>query len=165
MEFQAYWVRHFGAVPPLGHVLRRALPDRWVRFHALPRAKRYAETTEERAEVLMRGHALGRAVLGDAGCWCLTGQVSWADQVVVPLEWRDGEMVTRFHAERGTGVDDALLADIADDRARALFVGAVVPTVFAPYDGGFDMIVESAAQVVALRTQFPLWLSARADGL
>jgi hypothetical protein len=165
MVFEEYWMAHFGNVPPLGHVLRVALPDRWMRFHALPGAKRYGDTAEERAEVLVRGHAIAAAVLGDGACWCVTGQVVWADDVVMPLEWRDGDMVTRFAAELVAGVDDTLLMEIADDRGRAVYVGAVRPVVFAPYDGGFDVIMESAAQVVALRAQFLGWISARLDGL
>jgi hypothetical protein len=165
MAFEEYWLAHFGAVPPVGHVLRVALADRWVRFHALPGAKRYADTVEERAEVLARGHAIAGAVLGAGACWCVTGQVAWADDVVVPLEWRDGDVVTRFAAELVAGVDDALLMEIADDRARAVYVGVARPVVFAPYDGGVDVIMESAAQVVALRAQFLGWISARADGL
>jgi hypothetical protein len=165
VRFEGYWTGHFDDVPPLGHVLRRALPDRWVRFHALPGAKRYADTAAERAEVLARGRAIAGAVLGAGACWCVVGQVTWADDTVVPLEWWDGEMVTRFSAERVMGVDDALLTEIADDRARAVFVGPERPVVFAPYDGGFDVIMESAAQVAALRARYSRWLSARADGL
>lgn len=38
--------------------LRHLLPERWVRFHSLPEGKRYADTSEEAAEILRRQRAL-----------------------------------------------------------------------------------------------------------
>ena len=41
-EFKSFWRNHYGECPPLGHRLRDAFVDRWVRFHSLPESKRYA---------------------------------------------------------------------------------------------------------------------------
>jgi hypothetical protein len=53
------WERHFGALPPVGHLLRRAIPPRWMRIHSLPGSQRYAEGDLEYVELLSRhNHAL-----------------------------------------------------------------------------------------------------------
>ncbi|MBI1384204.1 MAG: hypothetical protein GC150_04770 [Rhizobiales bacterium] len=59
-----------------------------------------------------------------------------------------------------------LLADIADDRiANVVFVSPDAGRVFAPYDGGFDVILEGEGEVERLRALFTPWLSPRVDGL
>ena len=93
--------------------MRRALPDRWERFHALRGAKRSAGTAAERTGVLARGRAIAGAVLGAGARLCVTGQVTWADALVVPLEWRDGDKVTRFQALRVMRGADGLLTETA----------------------------------------------------
>jgi hypothetical protein len=62
----AWWQSHFGEIAPRGHLLRRALSERWVRFHSLPDSKRYAESADEYAE-LQRRHLAVASVLFGAG--------------------------------------------------------------------------------------------------
>jgi hypothetical protein len=68
------------------------------------------------------------------------------------VEWRAG----RF---------DQLLLAIADDRLKALWMAADSGTVFAPYDGGVDLIYPTEWQRAAARKQFEGWLSAHPEGL
>src|SRR5688572_12438686 len=48
------WDRRFPNCEPIGHHLRVAFADRWVRFHSLPDSKRYPEDETEYAELLAR---------------------------------------------------------------------------------------------------------------
>ncbi|MGW1610935.1 DUF3885 domain-containing protein [Streptomyces sp. NPDC002285] len=57
-RLSALWQQQFPKVPPIAHELRAAYSDRWVRFHSLPRSKRYPETEEEYAIVLHRYNTL-----------------------------------------------------------------------------------------------------------
>lgn len=54
----------FGELPPVGHVLRSAIAERWLRIHSLPHSKRYAETEPEYDELLRRHNELALEVLG-----------------------------------------------------------------------------------------------------
>src|SRR5215475_15612067 len=58
------WERHFGALPPVGHLLRQALPPRWMRIHSLPGSQRYAEGNLEYVELLSRHNQIAAEILG-----------------------------------------------------------------------------------------------------
>ncbi|WP_425586206.1 DUF3885 domain-containing protein [Streptomyces sannanensis] len=47
LSLDAAWESNWPGTLPLGHLLRSAWPDRWVRFHSLPESKRYADTEAE----------------------------------------------------------------------------------------------------------------------
>ena len=63
------------------------------------------------------------------------------------------------------GAFDTLLDAIAADVQRALWVSARSGAVFAPYDGGADLIVPSEVERDALAETFAAWRSPRPDGL
>lgn len=43
------WDSWLPGCEPIGHHLRRAFAERWVRFHSLPGSKRYPESDAEAA--------------------------------------------------------------------------------------------------------------------
>ena len=53
-ELTARWAKSWGGCRPVSYELRGCLHDRWVRFHSLPRSKRYASSEAEYAEVTHR---------------------------------------------------------------------------------------------------------------
>ncbi len=64
------------------------------------------------------------------------------------------------------GAFDALVRQVADDAvANVLVVALDCRWVLHPYDGGMDVIADSAEDRRSLRDKHPFWLSARADGL
>jgi hypothetical protein len=66
-DLLSYWRRTYGDAPLVGHALRERFPQRWLRIHNLPDAKRYAETEDERREILRRQNELFSELLGDGG--------------------------------------------------------------------------------------------------
>lgn len=184
--FESFWQKAYGQVPPLGHMLRVACQDRWIRFHALPESKRYPETKAEEAEILRRGNALAERVLQqESPCWLSTGVATWfADENNGPSEfyrpyqmkrsfdWNPSDGVsqdeeqTTFYAASITWVPgryDDLLLEIANWREKAIFVDGTSGRVFAPYDGGFDLICTDRDEVMRLKDEFGSWMSARED--
>lgn len=187
------WVASFGDVLPLGYALVQALGTRWLRFHALPDAKRYGDTVAERAEVVARGNRLASRILGE-GQACTMLMPRWC-----PLDGShgrksavQGDAIRRFGMRRlwqldvangqehfedahldvmGAGITwrsgafDDLLQQIADDRLDALFVSQDMTRVFAPYDGGFDLICATGAERDMFKAHHKDWLSPRADML
>ncbi len=185
-SFESFWQKFYGQVPPLGHMLRAAFPDRWIRFHALPESKRYPETKAEEEEILRRGNALATHVLqSESQCWLSTGVATWfADendgpsefyrpyQMTRSFDWnpsdsesQDGEPTT-FYATSTTWVPgnfDDLLLEIANWREKAILADNASGRVFAPYDGGFDLICTDQDDVMRLKSEFGSWMSARED--
>lgn len=57
-ELTSRWRASWGDAEPAGHLLSTSHRDRWVRFHTLPEAKRYATTLAEGREVARRQRAV-----------------------------------------------------------------------------------------------------------
>jgi hypothetical protein len=176
---------------PIGHHLRTAFRDRWVRFHSLPESKRYPESPAEYEEVLARH----RAILGDLAAdnkevvLLTTGysetpepvrtypQLAELDPAAVPWRTIDMHVVEQYDSpnywhifaskrEWRTGELDQLVRLVADDIvSNVLIVAPDCRWVLHPYDGGMDVIAESTTMRGRLRSAHREWLSKRADGL
>ena len=190
-SFETEWNQRYGEYRPVGFALRAGGAKNWVRFHALPGSKRYAETKAERAVVLARMNTVAMAVLGNASCWIVqttyrdleaeTDEVEnlWppAATLDLPVAFRfdgsDGEAcgegLWTVHASEGrweTGQFDRILEAIADDTAAStLWMSRSTGAVFAPYDGGVDLFLPMAAEVAHLKGRYAAWLSTHPSGL
>jgi hypothetical protein len=188
----ADWDRRFPNCEPIGHHLRTAFPERWVRFHSLPGSKRYPEDEAQYAEVLARHNAiLGELTSPGAQVVLVTTgysgssmpsrsypEVAAFDPGASP--WRT---VAMHRVEEGfdepcywhlfasarewrPGAFDPLVRLVASDAvANALVVAPDCRWALHPYDGGMDVIAESPEGWRLLRAKYSAWLSARADGL
>ncbi len=184
-SFKEYWETNFKNIPPLGHELRSGLQNRWIRFHALPDAKRYADTALERKTIIERANKLADELLGNnSECWLVGSCEAWDDEgngavnnlrkrysLEYAFDWSEvleGEEQHSFHVKRVTWVSnqfDDIFESIAEDRERALFVNTTTNAVFAPYDGGYDLITNGRTHVENLKHKFSHWMSKREDWL
>lgn len=165
------------------------MPDRWVRFHSLPHARRLPTTVDQHHEVLYRYNTvLSRLVAesGSAAIYLITveygsgdlaagtepiyvglhpGAVAWMP-VADPA---DPELAFQLHASRADftpGAFDDLLRYVAEDRTTdVVLADGSLRWLFAPYDGGMDVIAASSGERDRLAGLFGSWLSERADGL
>lgn len=185
---RARWDTRWPGVPPISHDLR-GLGDHWVRFHTLPDAKRHPDNDDEYATVLHRHNALldflrdqlpaessalhvitlelaGTPVprrrtpllaelLPDAECWSvlswphLEPELFFAHVYVNEITWQPGRL-------------DPLLREVADDRVAYVIVApADLSWLYAPYDGGADVLLPTSALRDQLRTRHTDWLSDR----
>lgn len=62
------WSRAWPECPPIGHLFRHRMHDRWVRFHSLPLGRRRPAGVADYEEVLMRYNTVLAEVLGEYGC-------------------------------------------------------------------------------------------------
>lgn len=175
-EAATLWRSRFADLEPLGWRLRAALPERWLRVHALPGSKRYADTEAERQEIRTRARALASVVLGEGPVWLLVLE----ERGVPELPALGLAPALRFEADapadapriylaakapwRGPAFE-ALVEAIADDRCRALWLEPATGELLAPYDGGFDLILADGRRRDALAARWAGWLSSRPDGL
>jgi hypothetical protein len=174
-EFRSDWAQYHSTCLPLGWLLRGRVGSPWVRFHALPSSKRYADNQAERNIILSRAYALGDWLLGvDQCCWVVVGDTddpSAPSEVALSAsETADpDDPVWSFYAIRErwlAGTRDAKLLSIADDAPRrAIWMRCDNGAVFAPYDGGFDLFPTSWEAVSQLIAKWPDWLSDHPAGL
>ena len=185
-DFNEFWRLRFPDCPPLGYELRLAYEDRWLRLHSLPQSKRLPDTAVERTEILRRQRAIADDVLGvGSRCFMVGYEYSGAQRLPpsdpvaafmpphaspslsIPAEDPESPttavfatVVTWQHA-----VFDRLLLGIARDETRALWIAIESGGVFAPYDGGVDIIFPNEWERDAARSNYQSWLSHRPDGL
>lgn len=171
--FRQEWGQHHRSRQPLGWHLRQDGQLPWVRFHALPESKRYAEDEAERRIILSRANSLGDRLLGpQTPCWFVEANPDAVsnDCVLASTYSEDGDDTVewRFYVRPVTwaaGSFDAILAAIADWQASALWMSRKTGAVFAPYDGGFDLFPRTSGDVDALKGERSEWLSTTPSGL
>jgi hypothetical protein len=179
------WCKFFGEALPLGYNLRAKFPEIWTRFHALPNSKRYAESTDEKNVVLSRANTLVDQCFSSKNevwlvivqydetdsltsdtikHWNLVHLFSWIDETEEPehaipmaffgakIEWPSSNLNPLFSA-------------VAEDECSVVLFNTSSGTVFAPYDGGFDLISAQKGLIASLETKFIHWMSHRTDKL
>lgn len=183
----AAWRSAFGDLPPAGWRLRHALAPLWMRVHALPQSKRYPDTWGEWRTLWRRHRAVGDAVLGAGARVAVLAFPDWASYrhrarpVTRPPRLSEARLFlraaahvdepdwrVRFEVAQGHWTFEAwrdLISEIAHDRRQALWFNPARRTVFAPYDGGIDVIAATPRQRALLISRFSGWMSDRADML
>ncbi|HJQ07804.1 MAG TPA: hypothetical protein VJ872_20290 [Nocardioides sp.] len=176
------WERTWPLADPLGHELRVAYADRWVRFHSLPESKRYADDASESGEILRRHRTVLaelRGSTGTADLWAIAPGWDWRDsnggwakdRLPGAWPWRIGQIdddcPAYFWAASGfsDSAVDALLLEVADDRGRVLFGAPDLAWLYCPYDGGADVLLPTVAERDALKARHTDWLSTYPGGL
>lgn len=179
--FEAYWNTAFPGIRPLADALREHCADRWLRVHSHPDNRHFAESSAESSEMLFRQNAMGNRLLGPgAPCFLLTydwegaerlskrrrigvlGDVSARPWLRLPADDDHEGDVSVFGLETTwrAGAFNELLLDIAGEREQALWVAKESAAVFAPYDGGVDLIYPAAPERDADRICFASWINA-----
>ncbi len=184
------WQALFGPVPPGAREWRLTgeLKARHLKVHSLPGGKRYAECSAETELILERQNTLLDELIGaDTPYTVLFTEWSASDRRFVddrfallfaldgpdcspkpPFAWRpsNGQSVRLYARQQPwvRGGEDALLAAIADDEvAGTLLFCAQRNVLFAPYDGGVNLVAASRAQRAELRERFVHWLPGRSE--
>ncbi|MEG3179539.1 DUF3885 domain-containing protein [Sphingomonas sp. LT1P40] len=174
-QFLDDWSRFHAGRLPLGWLLRQDVHLPWVRFHALPESKRYAENDEERSIILHRANALAERLLGlDSGCWVIEARSAASkgggELAMEAAESDDPDgFIWSFYVRLETWqtgrYDRELMAIADDDPNPVIWMRQGDGAIFAPYDGGFDLFPTTRKAVRLLKSQQPDWLSKHPKGL
>jgi hypothetical protein len=194
-QFQQFWAKNFPETPPINHLFKHNLKERWLRIHSLPDAKRYADTEEEWAILLERQNTVFADLMPQNAKICIvSGTYSNEEKVFekdvfdelpyhktlkfkeldalnmgkISGDWYDES--TRFtpcFAEEKYALNkfDSILKSIANDERRLFFLDPKSNRIIAPYDGGVDIIFESEGPLSIFRKKYENWVSKREDGL
>ncbi|MFE5809011.1 hypothetical protein [Streptomyces sp. NPDC056491] len=183
------WRAKWGGCPPLGHLLRKAFPGKWVRFHSLPGSKRYAEDEDEYQVLLGRHHTLLADL--DAPPQLVVVTCEWGDDVepagrsrelgalapgaywrsVVEAGTAGPESQTYTHLYAGimpntSAALDPLLKSVADYQTADVIIAPVgLAWLVHPYDGGVDVIARGTTERNALKAKHSGWLSCHPEGV
>jgi hypothetical protein len=171
-ECRTWWNEHFPESAPVGYLLRQIYPERWLRIHSLPESKRYADTAEEYVELLRRHNEVATDVLG-AGSQCYLIEGFWVESDEGGGGWvltvEGEELPLRLEVTETTwdyGRFDALLREVADwTRANVVFASRESGRIYAPYDGGADLICRDEQERHKFKGAYRAWLSRHPAGL
>ena len=191
-DFLARWDIWYPDAPPIGFLLREEYEDRWLRIHSLPEGKRNATSDQEYDEILRRHNRVATDVLGaHAACVLLLGPhptergvTHLAEQCRFPESgFGDAGPLSPklWDADEGfygvpmslsgsrtvwlEGAFDRFILEVAEDRVRGLFVADDGWQVYAPYEGGADLIFATTFERDLARERYAAWLSAHPSGL
>jgi hypothetical protein len=190
-QFRSFWEQNFLDCPPVSYLFKHRLAERWFRFHSLPESKRYAENKSEVAQLLMRQNTALIDLIGTGECVLVLGKYCSSPPLVdsilsdfgfqefLRLSKQDFDpsrleldeepiylslFCTVHHLEHGS-LDDVLL-DVADWKIVNFFVvNCDRQRIFAPYDGGVDVILENAEKRDEFKVKYQDWLSSHPQGL
>jgi len=181
------WERCWPTDEPVGWMLRRAHPDRWVRFHSLPSLAAQATTVAERGEMERRHLTVLRELPRDGAFVVIADDFageSRADAGFVDPGWaqrlRPHAWPWRHFAGPEPDPSDhwfwswschdveglvPLLEVVRDAEVDAVITTSDAAWVYAPYDAGADVILPDTAARDALRERHRAWLSPLPAGL
>lgn len=184
------WRAHYGDLPPVAHLIRQPLAERWLRIHSLPESKRYAETDCEHTELLHRHNCVGAEILRHSGdailfvhAWTDSRafatafeEFSWARRCgllnatvkIVPSVVDSDEAVAYAGCiiSRGSAEWEAVIRDVAEDHlSSVVFCNPTSGELYAPYDGGADIFASTPARASHLKSRWRSWLSPHPAGL
>lgn len=177
------WHSHFGELAPIAHVLRPALPARWMRFHSLPESKRHVENRQDKAELLKRHNEAAVEILGEdveailflfaflpqsddlaprfaKFAWARAFRFDAAPPLVYqPSQQDDRIVVCGCRVLWYAGAWDSMLRDVGDCRVNAVvMLNPRTGEIYAPYDGGADLFLRTPDRVAQLRRRWASWL-------
>ncbi len=193
-KFQDFWAKNYPEIPPINHLFKHYLKERWLRIHSLPEAKRYAATDEEWSILLHRQNTVFADLMPlDALIHIVSGIYSTEEKVFdtsvfdeltyfktlkfteldaldmfkLSKDWYDkGMKFTPCFAEEiyTPNIFDRILISIANDEWRLFFINPENGTIIAPYDGGVDLIFKDEKTRHFYKKKYANWLSGRDDG-
>lgn len=186
-KFRELWNANFPEAIPIGHELRGVYGNRWFRIHSLPGSKRYAETEDEYQIILERQNEIIEDLIGEGEQVVLLFTV-YNDDVAnenytAISEFSEFHKVGLIKLQPGQDDEelsadiyvketiweshkrDQMLRAIADDEIRVMIICPHKNRIVYPYDGGVDLILESAKVRDNYKMKYKRWLSSHPQGL
>jgi hypothetical protein len=162
-EFVETWANWHPLVPPLGYLLKNHYRERWIRIHSLPSGKRFAQTIQERMELIRRqGCAASQIFQPSESCMLVlassTGKTlnkslrslkfelapHWSHYYQDKDDFKEEVENVDFYISHNKWEIDKfkdLIFSIGDDEMDPLiFVNPKNGEIYGPYSGGADLI-------------------------
>ncbi|NCN11236.1 MAG: hypothetical protein GW938_15465 [Leptospira sp.] len=183
-EFKIRWKSFYDNRKPLSWYLKSELNEKWFRIHSLPNGQRYAKTKEDSAIILHRCDTIADKILSGNDCW-LVRSTSIQSKTIPKFENVPYLKSEKFQYTLELKIDEEetcqvwvlkskwnsrkfknLLINIAEDKIENIFfMNDLTGNIFAPYDGGIDLVINEEKESLKLKRIFKSWLSKHPDGL
>ncbi len=190
-EFYNFWQAAFPNCPPVSYLLKQRFSESWFRTHSLPDSKRYAENALEMSEILRRQKILIEDIIETKddcfvvfGCYNENPKIVYSEHFPRLIEFLDfdSEPVSRISFEFDSEPDETfqiafgkrkivfddfreILEGVADWKIVHFFiVNPISKRIFAPYDGGVDLILENKETRNKFKHKYKSWLSNHPEG-
>lgn len=182
-----YWSQEYPEMWPLAYYFKELYRERWVRFHSLPKSKRYPENEEEYDIILERHNSVIDYLNVLQPNTLLLISSEWNDSTVLnrsrshllkldpnAICWKSLAMSTLHGDEDNStyqhlyvsewtwrkGVFDPVLRLVANDVvANVMIVNISGKWLYHPYDGGADVVLASSEERDILKRKYEAWLS------
>jgi len=187
-EFNHFWKSNFKETIPLNFTFRTTYSKRWLRIHSLPNSKRYAENEIELKTVLERQNSvISNSFSENEEIYIVKSEfyvsnikdddfhedlnfeevdiVNLKSYFVGEYDSDDKLSIQVFKTKWKRNYFNNLLVDIANDVYMIFFVSLNKPIIFAPYDGGMDIVYQDENQRNNYTIKYKDYLSERNDGL
>jgi hypothetical protein len=187
-EFNLFWESNFKETIPLNFIFRTTYPNRWLRIHSLPNSKRYAENENEINLILERqNQVVSDFISENQEIYIVRSEINvdynndydshkefnFQEVAIINLrdlfddDYDDDDKLSVQVTKKIWQINcfNSLLEDIANDVSLIFFVSINNPVIFAPYDGGMDIIYQSETQRNFYKEKYKNYLSQRKDGL
>lgn len=189
-DIERRWQQLHPTVPPIGFLLAEEYPDRHLRIHSLPRAKRWPTTGREHAEIRRRHATMAADVLGERlqratlfygersgrtvreaataiGMPAASLPLLWdlPDKMWDPDDGCFSVPIAIFGSMSALtpAQFESLVSLVAEDRCRAIVADLESCRIYAPYDGGADLFYPTEVDRDAAAIRFESWLPSEAD--
>ena len=157
---------------PIAWLLRESNKHIWFRIHSLPESKRYAKTDNEYTELLKRHNQFATDVIGEKSEFLLFWygkNPSGGIHGQKVLDYSDDDVVIKVYYSSGIWEAhnyDTFLRCVADDIcSSSVFQAVGTGDIYAPYDGGADVIIRESKKLHALKTKYKKWFSTHESGM
>ena len=175
-------------MPPVAHAMRSAEPERWVRFHSLPDAKRYPEDDEEWEEVLHRADAVisaacdsGEDLMVVTALYGSPGAEPARHEFQVEVQpdadyWREAfvdpdeadwplHLWTCWMTYSSHSLDSLIRRTAEWQLTGVLIVAPGSSIAMHAYDGGIDVLLPTPQERDVWARRFSTWTSPHCSGL
>lgn len=187
-EFKTFWKINFKETIPLNFTFRATYPERWLRIHSLPNSKRYPESEIELKFIFNRQNSVISDVFKeDEEIYIVRSEfyIENIEEFDLQSEFNFEEVeiinlkdffINEYESDDKLSVQvskvtwkinsfNDILEDIANDVSMIFFVSISNSIIFAPYDGGMDIIYQNELQKNYFKEKYKEYLSERIDGL
>lgn len=176
-----WWRRRYSDTQPIGWALRHSFPNRWLRIHSLPEAKRYPNDDADWDILLDRHRRVLNAIIPPKSlCYLITPWSCAKDDCFSDYSLRLIASLPKFRPEPdepptggyfGARIEwefdrfEPVLRAAANWESLSCVVLEDRFCAYAPYDGGADLFLPDASTRDTLKSRFTEYLSDREDGL
>jgi hypothetical protein len=178
------WNDNFGEhFPPKADLLKHEFPNKWTRFHSLPESKRYPDSEIEENIIIDRHNSILNSIFKNNETIYLIRTIWTNDKKrkIEPIdncefwkswvEYSDGDHYILGHSYylktkwKYNVLNEFILNTAYDKESNLMAIGTRDSSLYHPYDGGCDIVINDIKMINQLNKTFSKFKSIHPLGL